>query len=202
MSTSNNNQRRQPERNAKTQAAREQMGKRKLRKGMLGATPNSHYLAMLVRYCNCLRHTDQVSRAQKKAEDSAFLRLPAEIRNRIWSYVVSVGTVFIGKDFFVDPIDEYPEASILRVCRQIDAETCLLSYSVNLFYFWDYDPMVAWLKRRLPEQKAAVKRMRIFCSDCAKLPLREFHSLESVVVCCIWQGTRGNSNLDISIMAG
>lgn len=48
MSTQERGKRRQPERDAKTQAARGQMGTRTLRKGMLGATPTSHYLAMSV----------------------------------------------------------------------------------------------------------------------------------------------------------
>jgi len=104
-------------------------------------------------------------------------------------HVVSIGTVYIGTEFFQDPIEEYPEASILRVCRQIHAEICLLAYAVNVFWFYDYPPLRTWLKRRLPAQKAAVRRIQIFCSDCVKSPLRSFPRLQSVGVVCICDGT-------------
>jgi hypothetical protein len=113
MSTSNNNKRRQPERNTKTQAAREQMGQRKLRKGMLGATPNSHYLAMSVHHCNCLGHTDQSFRAQRNAEESALLRLPPEMRNRIWSYVIPFKPfVIISETYQMDRNEVYPNGNM------------------------------------------------------------------------------------------
>ncbi|PWO30497.1 hypothetical protein A1F96_05890 [Pyrenophora tritici-repentis] len=168
MSTLGHGTRRQPERIAKTQAAREQMSTRTLQKGVLGATPNSHYLAI-----------------PKNVETSMLLCLPAEIRNRIWTHVVSVDKVYIGKVFYDEPIDEYPEASILRVCRQIHAEICLMAYTVNVFWFYEHAPFKAWLKRRLPAQKAAVRRIQIFCNGWEKSPLRSFTRLESVTVSCV-----------------
>ncbi|KAI0591871.1 hypothetical protein TUN199_02222 [Pyrenophora tritici-repentis] len=175
MSTLGHGTRRQPERIAKTQAAREQMSTRTLQKGVLGATPNSHYLAI----------------AQKNVETSMLLCLPAEIRNRIWTHVVSVDKVYIGKVFYDEPIDEYPEASILRVCRQIHAEICLMAYTVNVFWFYEHAPFKAWLKRRLPAQKAAVRRIQIFCNGWEKSPLRSFTRLESVTVSCVCDGSHG-----------
>ncbi|KAG9381780.1 hypothetical protein A1F94_007434 [Pyrenophora tritici-repentis] len=171
MSTLGHGTRRQPERIAKTQAAREQMSTRTLQKGVLGATPNSHYLAI-----------------PKNVETSMLLCLPAEIRNRIWTHVVSVDKVYIGKVFYDEPIDEYPEASILRVCRQIHAEICLMAYTVNVFWFYEHAPFKAWLKRRLPAQKAAVRRIQIFCNGWEKSPLRSFTRLESVTVSCVCDG--------------
>jgi len=68
------------------------------------------------------------------------------------------------------------------------AEICLLAYAVNLFWFYDYPPFRAWLKRRLPAQKAAVRRVQVFCSDCEKSPLKSFPRLKSVEVVCICDG--------------
>jgi hypothetical protein len=77
---------------------------------------------------HCSRPANQGSRAQRNAEESDLLRLPPEIRNRIWEYV--------GQELLACHDEEnvtYPEPGILRVCRQSHAETCLPSYALNTF---------------------------------------------------------------------
>lgn len=83
------------------------------------------------------------------------MRLPPEIRNRIWRYVVAVEKVFLDDDENVWDLEK-PQACELRVCRHVHTETCLLTYSINLFGFYETELMVGWLARRLPEQKNTV----------------------------------------------
>ena len=126
---------------------------------------------------------NETTRAQRNAQESALLRLPPEIRRRIWTYAVHAQMVTIGDWYEVK--GSYPEQSILRVCRQVHAETCLLPYSGNSFWPNKIESLSAWLTRRLPEQIAAVQRIEIWCCDCSAAPLRLLPGVKYVRVYCI-----------------
>lgn len=118
------------------------------------------------------------------------MRLPPETRNRIWGYVVAVVEVFLDDDDNVWNLEK-PQACVLRVCRQVHTETCLLTYSINLFGFYETELMVEWLARRLPEQKNAVEWVRILCpsSEGFDCPFRIFPSLKTLWVDRVCDGT-------------
>jgi hypothetical protein len=77
---------------------------------------------------------------------SPLLRLPAEIRNQIWRLVVG-GKVIREQvtkrgraQMLPRPCERTNTFALLRVCRQIYAETALLPFSANTFLFrryWD-----------------------------------------------------------------
>lgn len=127
--------------------------------------------------------TNNAASAQRNAEESALLRLPPEIRQRIWTYVVQAQIVHIGS---WDPMDseDYPEQGMIRVCRQIHAETCLLPYAVHYFRLYEDLWLKEWIARRLPEQTAAVQRLEVWCDDCLTMPLVLLPGLCSLTVYC------------------
>jgi len=128
--------------------------------------------------------TNNTTRAQRNAEDSALLRLPPEIRQRIWTYVVQAQIVHIG---CWDPLDrnDNTEQSMIRVCRQVHAETCLLPYAVHCFRLYEDLWLKEWITRRLPEQTAAVQRVELWCDDCLTTPLGLLPGLCSLTVYCL-----------------
>jgi hypothetical protein len=125
---------------------------------------------------------------ERNAQESLLLRLPAEIRNRIWTHIVAIEKVYIGGEFMNDPKCVAPQLHLLRVCRQTYAEAALLPYSSNRFYFYSTAEMRSWLKQRASIQKLAIKLVDIFCSDCEDCPLRSFPDLRMVRVVCICNG--------------
>ena len=80
---------------------------------------------------------------ERNATTSPLLRLPAEIRNEIFSYAMSNSTITIAHTVathnqsipskgFYNP-RPYPAASLLFVCRQIYSEIAILPYALNKF---------------------------------------------------------------------
>lgn len=72
---------------------------------------------------------------------SPFLRLPAEIRNQVYNYVIG-GTVYrlrdtqrCGKARYLDTYGFYwsEEIALSQTCRQLHHETCLLPFQNNMF---------------------------------------------------------------------
>ncbi|KAH4935009.1 hypothetical protein HBI79_080080 [Parastagonospora nodorum] len=72
-------------------------------------------------------------------QNSQLLRLPAELRNRIWKYALGAMEFrplyrSSGKSSFQPKPSEKKNAfALLRVCRQIYSETASLSFAVNSF---------------------------------------------------------------------
>jgi len=68
--------------------------------------------------------------------NSRLLRLPAELRNQIYKYVLGGHRLLLATTqprlCSHDPI---PHFALLKVCSQIHAEAALLLYSLNIFYF-------------------------------------------------------------------
>ncbi|KAI6868055.1 hypothetical protein KC338_g4140 [Hortaea werneckii] len=70
-------------------------------------------------------------------EASPFARLPAELRNRIWTYALSQPDgFFLGlRDGQYELSGKDHQIALIETCRQINAETTLLLYNVNKFTF-------------------------------------------------------------------
>ncbi|KAF1835439.1 hypothetical protein BDW02DRAFT_495992 [Decorospora gaudefroyi] len=75
--------------------------------------------------------------ARQNQQDSPLLRLPPEIRNRIFGYVLGGKTFHIEYSVNTETITNTTKSehalSPLAVCRQVFAETALLPFSLNTF---------------------------------------------------------------------
>jgi len=111
----------------------------------------------------------------KTNQDSPLLRLPGELRTRIWEYVLGG---FELRSMFPDHsqprkprrmIPPFAERSngtqLLRTCRQIYTETALLPYKTNTFIFETYTPVKYDLKRMKAFQRAHIEKIQ-FDVDC------------------------------------
>jgi hypothetical protein len=101
-------------------------------------------------------HTHSTERNQ---ELSPLLRLPGEIRNRIFFYAIGNDTLPIPSDH--TPPDLSKGRILSKVCRQLHAETRLLPYAVNDLCFVTIPSFVAW-SRRAPQEVRAVVRCIMF----------------------------------------
>ncbi|USP77115.1 hypothetical protein yc1106_04389 [Curvularia clavata] len=76
--------------------------------------------------------------ARQNQQQSPLLRLPAELRNKIFAYALG-GRTFRFKTtgnypWYIKNVTKYKHAlALLQVCRQIYAETALLPFSTNTF---------------------------------------------------------------------
>jgi hypothetical protein len=131
----------------------------------------------------------ETARAQRNAKESALLRLPPELRNRIWRYVLKVEEIALDDETIWNL--EEPQVSVLCVCRQVHTETCLLLYSINLFTLYGGEHMAEWLAQRLPEQRNAITRVAICCpnENGFDYPLLMLLGLKTLWVLCICDGT-------------
>ena len=85
---------------------------------------------------------------------SAFICLPAELRNRIYELVLRQNNV-IGIDDVHDMIDQPDNMlAITRVCRQLHHESRLMLYSVSTFLV-DFS-FVFWLRNLDDDQREAI----------------------------------------------
>lgn len=118
-----------------------------------------------------------MSRIQQNSE-SPLLKLPAEIRSRIFQYAVGGRTfqcrfrgVVLSRDQVVQLIDWHLERwhpdfevrggdknvfALLSVCRQIYAETALLPFYTSIFSFSEERALQTFLKSRLEIEREAV----------------------------------------------
>jgi hypothetical protein len=68
---------------------------------------------------------------ERNAQESLLARLPAEIRNRIWTHIVAIEKAYVGREFMNGPKCFAPQLHLFRVCRQTYAEAALLPYSAT-----------------------------------------------------------------------
>jgi hypothetical protein len=104
---------------------------------------------------------------------SPLLRLPPEIRNRIWEYTVG-GKVLDVTHFarrkshrYIEEVttiskDSFPQHShaLLQVCRQIYAETALLPFSKNTFRF-EKEQAFEWARQLLKFQRNLLENVHV-----------------------------------------
>lgn len=78
----------------------------------------------------------------KQNQNSPLLRLPPEIRNRIWEYTLGHNTFRVirarGRKalFTLAPDEPGINVAILRGCRQIYSETALMPFQLNTLAFF------------------------------------------------------------------
>ncbi|KAF2118411.1 hypothetical protein BDV96DRAFT_643657 [Lophiotrema nucula] len=121
------------------------------------------------------------SLTETEASELPLLRLPAELRNVIFAYVMSGWTIYILYDVVIGPFITYqssivfkhkcmqePESqlrngaawanafSLPRVSRQIYAETKLLLYSLSVFHFRFLATPQRWQEQLSPEFTNAI----------------------------------------------
>jgi len=91
---------------------------------------------------------------QSANEQSPLLRLPAELRNAIYEYVLC------NKFITVKGISPPPSMlGLPRTCRQIYQETELLSYSGNTFQVAKERVLTLWLRKRTARQLAVISSL-------------------------------------------
>ncbi|KAH7399643.1 hypothetical protein BKA66DRAFT_452267 [Pyrenochaeta sp. MPI-SDFR-AT-0127] len=118
------------------------------------------YLAAFLRLICLTRTTPQSQR------DNLLLRLPAELRNRIYELVLG-GRTYRFKDTVCTnharlDTSERHIFGLLYVCRQIHFETALLPYSMNIFSFRDFDiSLYPFLKERSPAQFRSLRSLEL-----------------------------------------
>lgn len=133
--------------------------------------------------------------AERNAQESPLLRLPPELRNRIWTYVLSTKDDITpdadGKDFKWN-LEEI-HLDIIGVCRQTYAETAMLPFALGSFRFRNFNRMQQLLDITFPEQRSAISKIKLPCCCRAQgfnriyydYPLKELPGLVSVGVWCV-----------------
>ncbi|XPS70270.1 beta transducin [Ascochyta lentis] len=129
---------------------------RRLRNGLLDVT----------------RRSGEYIEAIKTNSETPLLRLPPEVRNRVWEYALG-GKVF--NVVFLQTLrgqyveektsiskDTFPENSqaLLCVCRQIHQETVLLQFSANAFRF-DMEEAFDWARHLLKVQRNLIEEVHV-----------------------------------------
>ncbi|KAL5121361.1 hypothetical protein ACEQ8H_000829 [Pleosporales sp. CAS-2024a] len=121
--------------------------------------------------------SDLMAMAVRNSTQSPLLRLPGEIRTKIWQYAlghhrVSMHRVRDGRRYApirlgvsVRPMHATtslgcsfvcPNFSLARVCRQVYAEAAAFAYSLNTFAFDSYATLDLWAKKRVVGQRRLV----------------------------------------------
>jgi hypothetical protein len=106
---------------------------------------------------------------QSLSHQSPLLRLPAEIRNQIYEYVMCNQTI---------AINARPPRSVFslpRTCRQIYHETELLFYSGNMFQTREDIVLKEWLAARSARQLAAIQSVQCLRNSLTFLCLFSLH---------------------------
>jgi hypothetical protein len=99
----------------------------------------------------------------------SFLRLPAELRNQIYTYILS------GETFSIHCWRRYTPfgfatrilrkrrlfLALLAVSRQLHSETRLLPFRLNTFRFKSQDAFDSWLDKFASDQQEAIQNIRL-----------------------------------------
>lgn len=131
----------------------------------------------LVSPCQILLLTWRWNRFKQNQTDSPLLRLPAELRTKIWQSTLGGNRILPPEiirchDFYPCPSNVYLFAesyenmryflSLLRVCHQTYHEARLFPFSCNIWEFWvttrhTVDPWLDWMWRMNLEQLRAIE---------------------------------------------
>ena len=131
---------------------------------------------------------DNPSTAMPNPPTSPLLRLPAELRNLIYSYIFSHQTFQPGSDPWGERINDTNRAPIvlalLRVNRQLHAETRFLPYQNFTFAFASSLGLDEFVARRSQEQLDFIQSVQIKSYGCVRMlqdeklwELEQFRSL-------------------------
>jgi hypothetical protein len=99
-----------------TTPRRNQRGYRKYRDGTLNVTPIGHEIALV----------------KQNAKDSPFLRLPAELRRRVYEYVLGKDAIRLPNDDQTVSTSSLRRFALLQVSRQIYLETAQLPFNLKV----------------------------------------------------------------------
>lgn len=97
---------------------------------------------------------------QRNQRASRLLRLPAEIRNHIYSYAMG-GHILVHRIHALRPNPVSSLFTLPRVCRQTQAETRLLLFKLNTFHIHSIDKLGYLLADLGPEETAAISSLRL-----------------------------------------
>jgi hypothetical protein len=90
---------------------------------------------------NSPQHANHKNSTQRTQQDSPLLRLPAELRNTIYTYVLQ-GQIWVAPrrlSFMAGPSPPPNYMALLHVCREMHADTRFLPFSLGLFNFGNID---------------------------------------------------------------
>ncbi|KAF3040226.1 hypothetical protein E8E11_007275 [Didymella keratinophila] len=117
--------------------------------------------------------------AQRNSVGSPLLRLPGEIRDRIWRYALGDHQVDIQDFSQEEPVDSvydlqtlYPDTLCLpgfvrptfqlpRVCRQVYVEASPYVYTLNTFAFHKLATFDRWVKKRCVGQRRLISSLNV-----------------------------------------
>jgi hypothetical protein len=123
------------------------------------------------------------------------LRLPAEIRNQIWSQVIGAKRIVLhngSEDESKGEIDggfSSAPSDLLYVCRQTYVEVLSLPPTVVRFDISKPNGFDAWLRDILPVQPDIVQEVQLCCSNYAGSPWKSLPKLNMVEVMCGCDGS-------------
>ncbi|KAF1932006.1 uncharacterized protein M421DRAFT_416734 [Didymella exigua CBS 183.55] len=181
---------------AHTTFTKSEQALRLLPDGLLDATPRTEHC---------------VSISIRNSRESPLLRLPAELRIKIWAYLLAYRHVL--KQF---PSRWRPGSGssastirldILRVCRQTYTETALLPFTLNSFTFITPCDMKATIDCSRLGHRNAIRKIALWCScrgvrcHVSNYPLVLLPGLESVLVICRQMADPGRDPLNQAIIA-
>ncbi|RYN33813.1 hypothetical protein AA0112_g5632 [Alternaria arborescens] len=124
-------------------------------------------------------HPRRISEITPRNSDiSPLLRLPGEIRNEVYQYVLNEGAYhFMDDDLW--PMTECEERfALLRVCREIYNETRLLPFSLNTFSFSNFQNFHRFIvKFTTAKQRQAIRALDIaICNSCCIDDMKDFET--------------------------
>ena len=99
-------------------------------------------------------------------QQSPLLRLPTELRTKIWSYVLGStiyrgkGYSYTGDDQFV-PVDRSISLTLLQTCRQIYSETTMLPFTLNIFSVGKFRCVRSGFRIMRSHQRKSIKHIRL-----------------------------------------
>ncbi|KAH5281645.1 hypothetical protein HBI64_168480 [Parastagonospora nodorum] len=121
---------------------------------------------------------------RKNQQESPLQRLPAELRNRIFEYVLS-GNEYsietkIGSFVTIEDVSKAPENAfaLLEVSRQIFAETALLRLSLSVFSICSAGLLHQWLGGLLEAKFNVIGKLHLRLDLClSSSPISAYHLL-------------------------
>ncbi|KAI4648202.1 hypothetical protein J4E93_004614 [Alternaria ventricosa] len=119
-------------------------------------------------------HADYIDSTQRNQLESPLLKLPGEVRNKIYNYVFSVGSVHFGRshhhyrtsetDYVPEGCDPTDLLDVTSTCRQIRSDTSTLLFKNNVIII-DDQKLSKMVDQLEPHQLEAIKALEIIFYD-------------------------------------